>query len=318
MAELQEFTFRSSNGKTDIYVREWIPAETPRAVVQLVHGISEHIIRYDDFARFLAENGFVAVGNDHLGHGKTAMADSRFGFFDKHDGWTLATADVRELRRLEGEKYPGVPYFLFGHSMGSFLTRTFLCRYAGEVDGAILSGTGQEAPALVGAGKLVASVIARFRGPEYASEFVNSMALGAYNKQFAPSRTPVDWLSRDEAVVDAYVADPLCGFTPSVGLYRDMFTGLQYIASEKALSQMNPDTPVFLLSGDHDPVGSNGAGVRKVYDFFRKHGTRDLSIKLYEGGRHEMLNEICRREVYGDILSWLTAHLEPADAPAGT
>jgi len=196
-----------------------------------------------------------------------------------------------------------------GHSMGSFLTRTYLCRWPGTVDGAILSGTGQESGGLVGAGKAIASAIAAVKGAAAKSPLVHQLSLGAYNKQFAPNRTPSDWISRDEAVVDAYLKDEYCSHMPSVSMYRDMLGGLQYIASEAALSRMDPKTPVYIFSGDKDPVGSNGAGVKKVYGYFEKHGTGDLSMKLYAGGRHEMLNELNKEEVYADVLDWLEKHI---------
>ncbi|MDD6160786.1 MAG: alpha/beta hydrolase [Oscillospiraceae bacterium] len=310
MAKFSEFTFPSSDGVHDIVCSLWLPEQgSPKAVVQIVHGIAEYVNRYDHFARFLADNGFAVCGDDHLGHGRTAMQDSKFGYFAPHDGWVLATADERLLRQRMGAQYPGIPYFLLGHSMGSFLTRTYLCRYPGEVSGAILSGTGQEPALTVAAGKLLANTIANIKGPEYVSRLIHSLSLGAYNKQFAPNRTTADWISRDEAVVDAYMADPLCQFIPTVSLYRDMLGGLQYISSERALSQMDPNTPVYLYSGDKDPVGSSGAGVKKVYGFFRSHGTKDLTLKLYADGRHEMHNELNRDEVYADVLAWLDKHI---------
>ncbi|MDE6589916.1 MAG: lysophospholipase, partial [Oscillospiraceae bacterium] len=175
--------------------------------------------------------------------------------------------------------------------------------------GCILSGTGQEKPALVAAGRAVASAVCAARGPEAVSSLIDKLSLGAYNDQFKPTRTTADWICRDEAVVDAYLKDPFCTFKPTAGMFRDMMGGLQYIASEAALSQMDPRTPVYLFSGGQDPVGSNGEGVKKVYGFFKEHGTADLTMKLYPGGRHEMLNEINKGEVYADVLAWLEKHL---------
>ena len=304
MTDFTEFTFPSKDGIHKCHASLWTPEGEPRAVVQIVHGVADYMGRYDHFARYLADHGFVVCGEDHLGHGRT-VDDGKYGYFGKKDGWTLVTADVRQLRQLMGEKYPGVPYFLMGHSMGSFLSRTYLCAYPGTVDGCILSGTGQEKAAVVAAGKAVSSVVCALRGPDA----VSPLSLGSYNKQFAPNRTTADWICRDEAVVDAYLKDPFCTFEPTAGLVRDMMGGLQYISSEKALSQMDPSTPVYLFSGDRDPVGGNGEGVKKVYGFFKDHGTADLTMKLYPGGRHEMLNEINRGEVYADVLAWLEKHL---------
>ena len=309
MAKFSEFTFPSSDGIHQICASLWLPdAGEPKAVVQIVHGVAEYVDRYDALARFLTEHGYAVCGDDHLGHGRTAKADSRFGWFADHDGWTLIVADEHALRQRMGERFPNVPYFLLGHSMGSFMTRTFLCRYPGEVSGAVLSGTGQESALAVGAGKFLAGLIGTFKGSGYSSDFVNGLVLGAYNKQFAPNRTSADWISRDEGEVDKYIDDPLCQFVPTVGMYHDMFTGLQYISSQRALSQMDPDTPVYLYSGDRDPVGGSGAGVKKVWGYFKTHGTKDLTLKLYEGGRHEMHNELNREQVFADLLAWLDAH----------
>ena len=310
MALTLQFRFPSADGEHEYFAKLWLPDEgSPRAVVQLVHGVAEYVERYDSFARFLTGHGFAVCGEDHLGHGRTAEADGSYGWFADRDGWSLVTADVRSLRQRMGERFPGIPYFLLGHSMGSFLTRTYLCRYPGTVDGAILSGTGQESAPLIFFGRLLSGAIARLRGSRHVSPLIHGMSLGAYNRKFAPNRTGADWTSRDEAMVDAYLADPFCRHTPTVGLYRDMLGGLAYIASPRALARMDPDTPVYLFSGDHDPVGSFGKGVRKVYGYFRRSGTRDLELKLYPGGRHEMLNELNREEVYADVLSWLERHL---------
>jgi len=308
MATEKEFYFPSSDGIHQCYAHLWLPEGTPRAVVQIAHGVAEYINRYDAFARFLTAHGFAVCGNDHLGHGKTGAGDSIFGYFGKYDGWTLVTADVRLLRQQMGEEFPGIPYILLGHSMGSFLVRTYLCRYPGTVDGAILSGTGQEPTAKVMPGKALCSLFARLKGTEGHSQFVYNLSLGAYNKQFEPGRTTVDWISRDEEVVDRYVQDPFCTFQPTVGLMRDMMEGLLYIVSRRALSQMDPSTPVYFFSGEEDPVGQNGTGVKRVFELFRKYGCRDVTMKLYPGGRHEMLNEINKDEVYADVLAWLEAH----------
>lgn len=305
MVTEKDFYFPSSDGIHQCYVHQWLPEGKPRAVVQIVHGVAEYIERYAPFARYLAEHGFAVVGEDHLGHGKTGTQDSKFGYFARHDGWTLVTADVRRLRELAGEEFPGIPYVLMGHSMGSFLARTFLCRYPGTVDAAILSGTGQEPALTVAFGKLACSLLCRLKGAEHCSDFIYNLSLGAYNKQFEPARTPSDWISRDEAVVDAYRKDPFCSFRPTVSMMRDMMVGLQYIASRRALSQMAKTTPVYIFSGNCDPVGQNGKGVKKVCGFFKNAGCTDVTLKLYPKGRHEMLNEINKDEVWADTLAWL-------------
>lgn len=302
---VSELTYPSSDGVHSCHARLWLPSAPPRAVVQIVHGVADHVARYDAFARFLAEHGFAVCGEDHLGHGQTAAEDGSFGCFGRYDGWTLVTQDIRTLREQMGVRFSGIPYILLGHSMGSFLTRTYLCRYPKTVSAAILSGTGQESALTVAAGKAICSLLCRVKGVEHRSKFVYNLSLGAYNRAFRPNRTRADWVCSDEALIDAYLRDPFCTFTPTVGLMRDMMGGLQYISSHRALSQMDVRTPIYLFSGDRDPVGQNGAGVRKVCGYFQKHGCTDVTMKLYPNGRHEMLNEVNKEDVWNDILHWL-------------
>ena len=310
MTNTNTFRFPSCDGTHQIFARQWLPTEgQPKAVVQIVHGVSEYIDRYAPVARYLADHGFLVVGCDHLGHGRTALGPEEYGFFTEQKGWHTVSGDVRRLRTLMGQKYPDLPYFLLGHSMGSFLARTYLIDWPGTLTGAILSGTGQEAPAMVTAGWHMANLVSKLSGQRAHSKLVEKLSFGAYNKQFAPTRTRADWISRDEAMVDAYIADPLCEFLPTAGMFRDMMEGLQYIANKNNLKKMDPATPVYIFSGDHDPVGGNGEGVQKVAGFFRDAGTEDLTVKLYPDGRHEMMNELNRDEVFADLLAWLDDHV---------
>ena len=296
-----------SHGKGRIHCVQWTPPGQPRAVVQLVHGIAEYVARYDSFARFLNRQGFLVVGEDHMGHGGSLAPGDPPGYF--HGGWNAAVDDTYALLQKTHGECPQLPYVILGHSMGSFLTRTYLCRYPGEVDGAILSGTGQERAPLVALGKAVASILCRFQGSNSVNPLIHQLSLGAYNKKFKPNRTGADWISRDQAAVDTYLADPLCSFKPTTGMFRDMMGGLQYISSPRALARMDPETPIYLMSGDQDPVGSMGKGVKKVYGYFEQQGVKDLSLKLYPGGRHEMFNETNRQEVLEDLLVWLEKHV---------
>lgn len=304
MAVEKEFYFTSVDGTHQCYAHQWQPEGEAKAVVQIVHGVAEYIQRYAPLAEFLAQNGYVVVGEDHLGHGKT-VKDGKFGYFGPKNGWATVAANVHRLRELAGEQWPGLPYFILGHSMGSFLTRTYLINWSGSVTGAILSGTGQEPGLTVGFGRAVCELLCALKGADSHSQFVYDLSLGAYNKQFAPNRTSADWICRDEAVVDAYLKDEFCTFQPTVGMFRDLMTGLGYIADRSNLARMDGNTPVYFFSGDHDPVGQNGAGVRKVYEAFKAAGCSDVTMKLYPDGRHEMVNEINKEEVWADILAWL-------------
>ncbi len=304
MARMSESTFLSSDGKSELYYREYVPDGAAVGIVQIVHGIAEHIARYDRFARFLAENGYIVVAHDQLGHGKSIADDSSMGFFAEKNGWDTAVQDIRILHNMTVEKYPGKPYFLFGHSMGSFLARTYLIRFRSGLDGAVLSGTGQLKGAVVTVGRMVSHMEVRRHGPRYKSDRLNKMAFGSYNKKLGNVRTGYDWLSRDESAVDMYDEDPLCGFVPSAELLDDMLSGIAFIANPKNISRMKKDLPVMFLSGDCDPVGERGKGVIRSYKSFLKAGMTDVTLKLYHGGRHEMLNEINSAEVFQDILFW--------------
>ena len=308
MPEIQDLRYPSARAGFTVYAREWLPERPARAVIQIVHGIAEHIGRYEEIARFLSGYGFLVCGEDHLGHGRTAEGGN-YGFFAPADGWDLVVRDIRRLRELEGEKYPTLPYFLLGHSMGSFLTRTYLIAYPGTLDGAILSGTGQEPAPLVALGRALSALECRRLGPQGVSPLVDTLSLGAYNRRFRPNRTSVDWISRDPAAVDAYLADPLCRSKPTVSMFRDMMEGLQFIAVRDNLRKMDPSTPVLLLSGDRDPVGGMGKGVRKVQNMFLDAGCTDVTLKLYPGGRHEMFHEVNQQEVFQDLLAWLEDRL---------
>ncbi len=262
--------------------------------------------RYDATARFLASHDILVCGHDHLGHGRTAeLGDRKFGFFAPKGGWDLLVEDIHRLRVMEGEQYPGIPYVILGHSMGSFLARTYLIRHPGAVDAAIISGTGQEKAPLVASGVALSETLCRLKGPEYVSNLVYDLSMGSYNRPFQPARTGSDWLTRDEAIVDAFLADPLCTFTPTVSMFRDMLGGIQFIGNPKNVALMKKDMPILLFSGDQDPVGSMGEGVRKVYLLLKKAGCTDVTLNLYPGGRHEMLNEINRQEVWDDLLDWV-------------
>lgn len=308
MVKTNSFRFPSADGVHQVYAAEWIPESAPRGVVQIVHGISEYVERYDRFARFLAGQGFVVCGEDHLGHGRTAE-DGVFGWFAEEKGWDKVLTDVHALRDLQREKYPGIPYFLFGHSMGSFLTRNYLICWPGDVSGAVISGTGQEPiPLIRGARALTAALVKAGRG-RMRNPLVIALSLGAYNRAFVPNRTSVDWISREESVQDAYLADPFCRFLPTTGMFHDMFGGLLFIGDARNIAKMDKNTPVFFLSGEKDPVGQMGKGVVKVYNWFRDAGCTDVTLKLYRDGRHEMLNELNYEQVHKDVLDWLEARI---------
>lgn len=309
MAERKEIFFPSSDGVHTVHGALWLPGGVPRGVIQLVHGMSEHIGRYGGFGSYLADNGFVVTGHDHLGHGRTAKGPEEYGYLADQDGWRHLADDAHTLRERTGRDFPGVPYFLLGHSMGSFVVRTYLIDWPGTVDGALLSGTGQEPGVVVLGGKVLSGALCALGRGHANSRLLRRLSTGAYNQHFRPTRTAADWTTRDTDMVDAYVRDPLCQFTPTASMFHDMMKGLQYVARRENLNRMDPKTPVLFFSGDKDPVGADGAGVQKVAGWFRKAGVRDVTVTLYPGGRHEMLNETNRAEVYSDLLAWVGARL---------
>ena len=310
MEIVSEFYFPSSDGKTLIHVNQWtpVPGEV-RGVVQIAHGVAEYGKRYEPFARFLCGHGFVVVANDHLGHGQSIIEGCPMVYLGEKDGWRHVVDDMEELRRRTAKAFPGKPYFLFGHSMGSFLSRTHLIRYPGTLTGCILCGTGHQSAAVIAGGKLVADHEIKRLGRKAYSVRADDLAFGSYNKAFAPARTRFDWISASEANVDAYIADPLCGGDTTLGLFRDMLDGLGCITKQSNINKMDKSLPVFFIAGDQDPVGGMGKGVEKACGCFKKAGLKDVSLKLYHGLRHEILNEASTQYVYKDVLDWLMARV---------
>ena len=303
---MKEFTI-PSKGKGNLHCIKWDDAASPRGVVQIVHGIAEHVARYAPLAEFLNANGYVVVGEDHMGHGGSIAEGSKQGCFD--GGWLNAVDDTYALLEKTRAEYPGVPYFIYGHSMGSFLTRSLLWRYPNAgLAGAVISGTGWQPKAVLKLGQSVCTMQAKKVGETGTSPTVNKLMFGNYNKSYDNPRTSFDWLSRDPAAVDAYIADPLSGFDASVGLSRDMLGGMELNEDPKNLVRMPKKLPVFFLSGDCDPVGSMGKGVRKTAAAFTKAGMENVTLKLYPGGRHEMHNETNKDEVYADVLKFLNKY----------
>ena len=272
--------------------------------MQIVHGIAEFVERYDDFADFLNTQGILVVAEDHMGHGKSICEVTPKGCFA--GGWHGAVADSYQLLKNTMDEFPNVPFILFGHSMGSFMARTILARYPESgIAGALICGSAWMPDAVIGAGKIVADLVCRIKGAQNPSHLLQKLMFGGYNNKIQNPRTASDWLTCDEKIVDAYEADPLCGFVPSAGLVRDMMTGLQYIQKPENLGGMKKDLPVFFIAGGEDPVGGYGAGVRQAAEEFRKHGMENVDIKIYPQCRHEIHNELNRQEVYDDVANWI-------------
>lgn len=303
----KHFHFSSSDGIHKIHGIMWRPDEENeiKGVLQIVHGMVEFIERYDDFAAFMCSRGFVVAGEDHLGHGGSVNSSEEYGYFAKKDGMSCIVEDNYRLKKHMEREFAGKPYFILGHSMGSFITRLFIMKYSSELSGAIIMGTGNQPPLLAGIGAALTRVIALFKGWKYRSTFINNMAFGGYNKRFAPARTPHDWLTKDEAIVDTYSADERCTFVFTLSAYKDLFGAVSEIGKVDNIRKVREDLPLLIVSGEDDPVGSFGKGVRGVFEKFKAAGLKNVSMKLYKGDRHEILNETDKKTVYEDLVKWL-------------
>lgn len=305
--------FNSRDEVSKIHAIKWEPEEKPKAVLQIVHGMAEYVDRYDEFARFMVEKGFVVVGDDHLGHGKTASENNAvYGYFCKQDPATVAVRDVHRLKKMTQEQYPGIPYILFGHSMGSFITRNYLVKYGKGIQAAVICGTGDQPKALVTCGKLMCNLVGLFCGQKHISPFLDKMSFSTYNNRIQNKRTNFDWLSVNSENVDRYIADPDCGRIFTVNGFKTLLTLVGRLKDMEYVNQMPKELPVFLIAGSEDPVGDYGEAIKRVYSQYQDIGMKDVSMKLYEGKRHEILNEDNRTDISSDIYEWICSKVDLA------
>ena len=308
MAKSQQL-FKSHDNTEIVYFKH-TPEVEKKGIVIITHGMAEHAQRYDDFANFLNAKGFIVYAHDQRGHGKTAGSVDKLGFFANENGWQKVSDDLGELIKLAKTENQNLPIFLFGHSMGSFITRTYIINNSEKINGVILSGTAGSAGLLGKIGLLITNIIMLFNKKDAASPLLDKLSFGDFNKAFKPNRTKFDWLSRDEKQVDKYVEDPYCGTVFSVGFFNDMMKGLELVNKADTINKIRKDLPIYLFSGSNDPVSKNGKQVKDVFDMYKNKGISDISIKLYENARHETLNEINNKDVYNDVLNWLELKLK--------
>jgi len=293
---------------SEIYLRKWLPEADPRGIIQIAHGMTEHAGVYTDFIAALLEAGYGVYAHDHKGHGKTVKREEDYGHFEPNVGWNEAVSDVIFVSETI-RKEQTCPLFLLGHSMGSFLSRRAV-QLKGELyDGFLISGTGGNPGILGSIGHKVATIEMKLRGAKTKSPMLNFLSFGNFNSHFKPNRTEFDWLSSDNSQVDKYIADPLCGFICTTSFYRELFSGVLEVNKLDEFKKTPKNLPIHIFSGDRDPVGDMGKGVKEVYENYKKCDVRDVTLRLYENGRHEMFHEVNRDEVFQDLISWLDGHI---------
>lgn len=306
----KEFSFPSADGIHDVFACVWTEKGRTRykGVVQFAHGMSEYILRYEKLAIYLIKQGYMVCGNDHLGHGNTMVNFDEAGYFGEgEENWHFLVEDMHALTDIIKKEYGEKHYFIIGHSMGSFLSRAFGEKYGTEIDGAIFMGTsgGHKMIDLVIAG---ASEEAKLRGPMTRGGSIDALVMESFNLRYPEKRTPYDWISRDTQLVDKFMADDKCGFMFTFGGYRDLFKLLKYVNSDEWYDNMPKDLPMLFLSGDEDPVGDYGKGVDEVYKRLIEKGCSDVSMRIFEGMRHEIINELEKCLAWRAIANWLDAH----------
>jgi len=281
----------------------WTSDEPYKGIIVICHGMAEHIERYDHFANFLSQNGYIVFGYDQRGHGMSINDINDLGYMSDVDNFQILVNDLGEITRHIKAQYPNLPIYLFGHSMGSFVSQRFIEVYGTSISGVILSGSNLNKGIKLVFGYFLASIITLVKGRRHRSKFINNLVFGSYNKQFKPNRTQFDWLTRDNEIVDKYIADEKCGTIFTVSFFKDFFKGLIKIYRNFELVPNN--LPILLISGDKDPVGEYGKGVSKLYQIYRESGVEKIEMKLYPDSRHEPINELNHEEVYNDVINWL-------------
>lgn len=298
--------FTSTDAKSQIHGEIWWPDKQPRIALQLVHGMAEHIMRYEPFAHYLNEHGVVVCGHDHIGHGDSVSSRRQLGHLHVRGGRDALVGDVGKMRAQMASRLDGsLPYFLFGHSMGSFVIRAYIAECGEGLNGAIICGTGHIAPSTSAAGNALARVIAQIRGEEYVSKMLGNLSVGAYSKAIENARTPLDWLSFNKENVDRYLEDDKCGFAFTAGGNATLTALTREVCDRAHFSRVPKDLPLLYIAGDSDPVGTMGKGVRIAAKMAEDAGSKDVTCKIYEHMRHEILNESDGQRVMEDVLTWM-------------
>ena len=310
---VENFTFLSSDGKTNIHAVRWIPDDGQyKAILQITHGMVEYIERYKEFAEFMTTKGYMGVGHDHLGHGQSVKDEKEYGFFCLDHPSDKVVQDMHTLRQIIQGENESVPYFMFAHSMGSYMLRKYLTIHNDNLRGAIICGTGYMNPKTPRLAAKIAKFQAAFLGWHHRSKLLRNLSYDKPYKRY--DLTGKDhtntWLSKNVENVAKYYSDPLCTFIFTVNAYLGLFEAVEYACTDENFDKIPKKLPLFIISGQDDPVGNNGIGVKTVYDKFMAAGMKDMTYKLYENDRHEILNETDRDVVYNDILAWLNVRID--------
>lgn len=319
--KVREFEFLSSNMYTPIHGKLWIPKGDIKAIVQISHGMQEHIDRYDEFARYLAKKGILVAGNSHMGHGDSVNSKEDYGYFSipikgmskkqkiNHDSSANVVKDLYHITKVVKKHYSGVPYILLGHSMGSFMIRRYLMQYGNVVDGAIIIGTGNQPEKLLKAGRMIVNGITAIKGERFRSNLTNDILFGAYNREIEHPLSKEDWICSDRETIEKYRKDEKCGFLFTMNGIEALLSTMEYIIKDENIARLPRDVKMFLASGKEDPVGNYGEDVEEIYEAYKRLGVKDISMKLYDGCRHEILNETIKETVYEDIYNWIVNHI---------
>lgn len=309
MSDKTEFMMKSSNGCNPLHVITWCKSKEPMAVVQLSHGMIEHIGRYEEFASFLAKRGFAVIGHDHVGHGKSVTSQEEWGYFSKENASELLVEDLHQVTKYAKETYPNVPLVLLGHSMGSFIARRYLMTYGNELQAAILLGTGNQHPLLVKAGLFLTKLEKLIHNENHRSKLLEFAMFGNYNKKIPNKRTSKDWLTKEIQIVDDYLKEAACTFNFTVNGYETLLKTVDYVIQPKNINKIPKELPILISSGDCDPVGEYGKAVKKAYLKMKEAGCKHVTLKLYENDRHELLNETDREQIYEDIYKFISCQI---------
>ncbi len=302
----EEFTFDSRDGKSKIHAYRYIPEQEPFCILQIIPGMNDHMGRYEKLAQFLTERGVLVVGEDHLGHGKTVTEGDTFGYFCENDAATVVLRDVHRMKKLTQEQYPTLPYFILGHSMGSFILRNYLGKYGTGISGAVICATGTPTPVELRFGKILTSAIAMVKGWKYVSKLVHHISTKAYMSGIENARTEHDWLSTDESVIDVYMQDRLStGFKFTVNGYHTMYELALRMQKKEIMQKIPKKLPILIVSGTEDPVGNKSAAPKKLYDDYLNLDLTKVVLKLYSDTRHEVLHGVISDTVYVDLYNWM-------------